>query len=317
MTEDTSRPTPTADDIKNALSKTGFLLEYHVAQSLRQRKFYVDIGRAYPDPETGKSREIDVFASMDRDVRRQPVSVTITTNLIIECKNSSGPFVLIGDHGQDYTGIDASVILSFDPLHMGFPKIESSSKVKLRLDHLPGSATQDDFMGYQLLRVNRQNNVWKADNSSIYDSILYPLAKAWSHEIKLYRESDEDGGYQKWEYPFLTYVHPIIVTSGQVFAVDVTTGEPDVSEVKWARVRRDFKSRELDCNLRADVVSFSHWEEYVDARIMKIMNSAHDTIAKNVHLFDPEWLLTNCGEPKYKDYFYEWLNDVRKERNRK
>lgn len=320
MTEEISRPTPTADDIKDALNRTGFLLEYRVAQSLRQRKFSVSISQAYPDPETGKSREIDVFADIGRDARRQPVDISITAELIIECKNSSGPFVLIGDHGEDYVGIDDAVVLSFDPLRLDFPKaLHKAVEYELKLDHLPGAPVKDDFTGYQLLRVNRQNNTWKADNNAVYDSILYPLAKALFHRLDVQNEDDEDLE-DEWKYPFLTYLFPIIVTSGQVFTVDVTSGEPEVSEAKWARVKRSFHSHERNADLRADLVSFKYWEEYIDSRVIKIVDSAQDVLAKNIHLFDPEWLLSNLGEPEGEDnkaYFHEWLNGVREQRNRK
>ena len=252
MTEEISRPTPTADDIKDALNRTGFLLEYHVAQILRRREFSVNISRAYPDPETGKSREIDVFADIERDAKRQPVDITISAELIIECKNSSGPFVLVGDHGEDFVGMDDNVILSFDPLRLNFPKaMHKAVEYDLHLDALPGAPVKDDFTGYQLLRINRQNGAWKADNNAVYDSILYPLAKALFHRVDVNNEDDENVELQ-WRYPFLTYLFPIIVTSGQVFTVDVTSGEPEVSEVKWARVKRSFFSNERNADLRAD-----------------------------------------------------------------
>jgi hypothetical protein len=117
-----------------------------------------------------------------------------------------------------------------------------------------------------------------------------------------------------WEFPNLYYIFPIIITSGQVFTVDVTSGEPEVSMAKWARVKRSFKSEDLECDLRADLVSFDHWEEYLKSRVIKIMDSAENAIARNMHLLDPEWLLTNYGEPADGEYFHQWLDDFRQTR---
>ena len=324
MEDETARTTPTPEDIETALNKTGFLLEHRVAQSLRKRQsFYVNIAHAYPDPESGKSREIDVLAAVDHDVTREPdVKIMINAELIIECKNSSGPFVLIGDHGEDFPWLNESVALSFDPLQLNFPKAaDATVESNLKLDRVPGMATVDEFTGYQLLRLNRQNSVWKADNNAVYDSILYPLAKAWQHQLKLneeeLQEEIKESETGDWKYPSLTYMFPIIVTSGQIFVVDVTSGQPEINEAKWAKIKRTFKSKELSCDLRADVVSFQHWEEYLDARIVKVVKSAHDVLAKNTHFFDPEWLSANLGEPEYSEYFHEWLNHVRKERDRR
>src|ERR1700749_216790 len=100
---------PSSEDIESALNKTGFLLEHRVAKLLRGYRIAsevvpeVTVGDAYQDPESGKSREIDVYADFYEFVKRDPeISVQVSVTLIIECKNSSGPFVLIGDHGMKY-----------------------------------------------------------------------------------------------------------------------------------------------------------------------------------------------------------------------
>jgi hypothetical protein len=89
---------------------------------------------------------------------------------------------------------------------------------------------EDEFTGRQLLRLARQNKVWKADNNAIYDSILYPLAKAWSYTIdqvqKDKQEDEERHGIERWRFPWLYYFFPIVVTSGQLFVVDVSDGNP-------------------------------------------------------------------------------------------
>ena len=241
MTEDTSRPTPTADDIKDALNRTGFLLEHRVAQTLRRPPHWnASVSHAYPDPETGKSREIDVFASIERYISREPEELAVTAKLIIECKNSSAPFILIGDRQAELPYIDNSVILTFDPLRLKFPKAPMKlARLELNLEHLAGSIMDDEFTGYQLLRLVRQNKVWKADNNAIYDSILYPLAKAWSYTIDRVRqdkeEDEEQHGIEPWRFPWLYYFFPIVVTSGQLFVVDVSDEDPQVSEAKWAK----------------------------------------------------------------------------------
>jgi hypothetical protein len=253
--------------------------------------------------------------------------------------------VLIGNHGEDLPWVKDSVILSFDPLRMSFPNTaeklvrhelnldplrmsfpntaEKLVRHELNLEDPPGSQEKKDFTGYQLLRVSRQSNTWKADNNAIYDSILYPLAKAWSYQVdRHHREREEDReehGMEYWQFPSIYYVFPIIVTSGQVFTVDMTSGEPEVSEVKWARVRRSFNSEDLKCDLRADLVSFDHWEEYLGSRIIKIIDYAENALARNVHLYDPEWLLSNFGEPDDpddQDEFNSWLIYFREEKKR-
>src|ERR1700683_1162438 len=172
-------PSPTSNEILSALNRTGFMFEYRVAQTLRNKGFSTNINHAYPDPESGKSREIDVSANLDRDIERQPVSLNLGVSLVIECKNGLNPFVLIGERNQNPVDFDNSVFLSFDPYALEFKgRIYERVKYELDFGGLPGCWRREDFVGYQLIRMNQQNGNWKADNNSIYDSILYPLAKA-------------------------------------------------------------------------------------------------------------------------------------------
>jgi hypothetical protein len=51
-------------------------------------------------------------------------------------------------------------------------------------------------------------------------------------------------------------------------------GTPQVSEAKWAKIKRSFNSEDLKCDLRADIVSFDHWEEYLESRVVRIIDGA-------------------------------------------
>src|SRR5262245_48191148 len=108
MTEDLSAQKPTVQEISSALARTGFLLEHRVAQGIRPLGFDIEISRAYRDQDTGQSREIDVFAEIDRTVGKRPFNIEISGHVIIECKNNTGLFVLIGDCGRDYAYFDRS-----------------------------------------------------------------------------------------------------------------------------------------------------------------------------------------------------------------
>jgi hypothetical protein len=341
VAESSSGQVPTTEEIVSALSRTGFILEYRVAQALRRLGYDASVSYAYPDPESGKSREIDVFATIDHDITRPPVEIVLTGELIIECKNSFNPFVLVGERGQDRSYYDDSVMLSFDPLYLEFPgaKPHNSIRANLKLARLPGSAGLEEFVGYQLIRMNQQNNIWRADNTGIYDSILYPLAKAWRYRIRANtvepqesaeedegdeieeaeaeyeeEEEEEERSFPDWDFLSLSYFFPIIVTAGPVFTVDVTGQEPEVNEVKWARLKRTFSSKEMSTDLRADLVAFRHFESYLEARVNKVLASAENVLATNIHFFDPEWLVSNLGEPKYKRYFDDWINGIRSRR---
>lgn len=310
-------PTPTSDEVISALNRTGFLLESRAAKTLREAGFYVRVNDAFPDPESGKSREIDVYASIDLDVTRPPVDFTISGEVVLECKNSSAPFVLIGDRNHSPVYDSDAVILGFDPLSLTFPGARFRSMYpELGLYSPSGYRAPGDFIGHQLIRMSRTSGTWKADNSSVYDSILYPLAKAFQYRHELNTEEDEGGSYHEWTYLHLIYIFPVIVTAGQVLTVDVGEDEPQVNAVPWASLTRSFSSKDLNADLMADVVSFEYYEDYLNSRILATLNNVKNTLAANIHLYDPEWLLANLGQPKNKELFDAWLTDIRTNRKR-
>jgi len=56
---------------------------------VRQAGFDTMINHAFPDPESTKSREIDVVAEVTRQIKRIPVSISVAMKLIIECKTQT------------------------------------------------------------------------------------------------------------------------------------------------------------------------------------------------------------------------------------
>jgi len=71
------------------LDTQGYLLEMRTASAFRAAGFDVRQSSHYVDPETGKSREVDVIA-LDPDV----VGI-INISFIVECKSSNKPWVLL------------------------------------------------------------------------------------------------------------------------------------------------------------------------------------------------------------------------------
>ncbi len=313
MTEESPSRVPTGSDVISALGRTGFLLEYQVAQVLRGHGFSTYLNYPYPDPETGKSREIDVSADKETHIHRQPVEVYVQIELIVECKNTPNPFVIIGERGRPFSGSSESFKVTFDPLRLRFPGPPYETIWStLKLGSLPGMLTMEDFIGRQLVRMNQHSGNWRADNEGVYESILQPLAKARAHLRSL---NDEDVDPKPWECPYITFYLPILVTSGPVLTVTVTNQGHVVDQVGYAAFQRAFHTDAGFKSLIMDVVSYEHLDTYLKTRVVRIFESAETAIRSNIHLYDPEWLLANRGEPKNVDLFNSWLESIRKSRD--
>ena len=89
------------------------------------------------------------------------------------------------------------------------------------------------FIGRQLVKMYRKDGKWQSTNQFIYDSIIYPLAKAAESERVFEEDSSSDSEVQPWYLPTFTYILPVLVTAGTIYTVDVMSGDsPIVAEAK-------------------------------------------------------------------------------------
>jgi len=70
-----------------AINKSGYLLEQRVADMLAEHGYYVETNPAYPDPETGKSREFDVSAIAGARLAKKRMDF-IFPIVVAECENN-------------------------------------------------------------------------------------------------------------------------------------------------------------------------------------------------------------------------------------
>jgi hypothetical protein len=307
---------PSPDEIVSALEGTGFLLEHRAAQELIDAGFSVVINDAFPDPDTGKSREIDLFGGMDYEI--DEVHLVIMATVLIECKNTPNPFVAVGTNSSRWDRLDESASIAFDPLNLDFgshAKMSIFSELDLR--RLPGNTQKETFVGHQLVRMNRRNGTWQADNSSVYDSILFPLFKARQHRItsNSAETNKKKHGLERWEYPLIDHIFPVLLTTGEVFTVAVNRdARPAVEKVEWTTLKRVFNPSDLRSSLRVDVVDFNHFQAYLSKRVSATVSHTYRTLKANKNLYDPEWLLANFGEPRHAQMFDAWLNAVRRKK---
>ncbi len=81
----------TSAEIKEAISRSGYLLEQRVETVIGKHGYFVTANAAYPDPLTGKSREIDIDAISAFKLSRK--WEFIFPRLLCECENNKQPIV--------------------------------------------------------------------------------------------------------------------------------------------------------------------------------------------------------------------------------
>ena len=89
MPEKSHIPTIDDDEMRRAIGRSGYPLEQRVRRILERRGYYVQTNEAYPDPDTGISREYD-FSAMTAVGRERDFVFTI---IVGECQNNAQPIV--------------------------------------------------------------------------------------------------------------------------------------------------------------------------------------------------------------------------------
>jgi hypothetical protein len=92
-----STPMISEEEMRDALLRSGYLLEQRVAHVLDQRGYYVDTNAAYPDDVTGKSREFDIDALTMVDLGAYDF---LFVNVLCSCVNNPQPLAFIIQDAQ-------------------------------------------------------------------------------------------------------------------------------------------------------------------------------------------------------------------------
>ena len=84
----------TRAEMKDTLLRSGYLLESRIESQLREYCGYVEANATYPDPETGKSREFDLYAITAYPAGNNDHDFLFGV-LLVECINNPQPLVIL------------------------------------------------------------------------------------------------------------------------------------------------------------------------------------------------------------------------------
>jgi hypothetical protein len=293
-------------EVLTALDQTGFLLEQRVAQLFDSlNDFEVEANVPYRDRITGKSREIDVVADYTNFAGDSRIGAPfVRAGFIAECKNSRDPFVVIGVASKgSRLHYRNCYLAAFDPLKMGWNDIFDTISY-LKLYNVDGVTLSGGFKGRQLVKLQRQQGKWRANNAGIFDSIVYPLAKATESQMS---GLESNGDYEEdYEHPSFHFFHSLLITCGPIYTVSVSKDESRVQQVPWAPFVRAFNDDDLKGDYLFEIVEYRHLKDYIERRAMRFIHGVEKLFIDHGRVFNPSWLLRSFGEPRDLEAFNDW-----------
>jgi hypothetical protein len=181
---DERKPPPTPEEVIAAIRQTGFLLEHDVATVVTAAGFHAVLGKAFEDPDEGKSREIDVWGYHQFFREEEKYRMHVVAQLIMGCKATTNPYVIVGRPIGDGSTVRPQSTSSFMTssarrrLHPHLRRRTRSTPEAasewLGLHEIPGSPSLATRRGSQIVRMDRKKQ-WEASNTGVFDSLVYPL----------------------------------------------------------------------------------------------------------------------------------------------
>ena len=106
------------EDVRKALERSGYLLEYRLVTLLRERKYWVRANSAVPDPYTSKWRELDLRTVKKVTRHAEEFGCFIFGEILVECANNPQPIAFMTRKAEDSILYREDVKLSGYPLYV-------------------------------------------------------------------------------------------------------------------------------------------------------------------------------------------------------
>lgn len=236
--------------------------------------YSVATNRAFTDPEEGKSRELDVWAykSWMNDTERR---VNVACSLLVECKNTTAPFAFLTRPLRPLQRAPEEFLFT---LHTHESPYEDEEKKFVRrtpafyalgLDQHYW-ATVNPVKAVHISRLDRKGGTWHANNTGVFESLTYPMAKAL-RVVKASFRNPNRGFNADRDWSHVLMFVPVAVIASKLFVVDGTLAEPAASEIPHVRFQRELKAKSFDGVFGIDFVQREHLSRFVTEQVEPFM----------------------------------------------
>lgn len=262
---------PNANEILEAVKSSGYLMEQEIATLLETLNFRVRTNRAYLDPDESKSREIDVWA-INRAFHKDSIKLSIFVELICECKNNSNPFVFLlrNKNAADNLRVPEEYLFPVSSYEKELESEEGNRRYRLHPAFLHLGLDQHHYFyqqekkAVQFAKIVRERKAWQANHAGVYDSLLYPIAKALQARKT---EVKPSGQYRNGDWRHVWLFFPIIVLKSNIYCIDTTVENPEPVIVPQVTFIREFRAKNLQGTYAIDFVTQKGLQEFIQARI--------------------------------------------------
>lgn len=269
--------TPTKDDVRKAIERSGYVLEQRICPVIEKNNFIAFPNEQFEDQDEGKSREIDVRARR-ADFLQDPENTLdmFETNILIECKNNSIPFVFfthtpfpLESERVQFYGYPIDAVRLEDPKLINTKKYIYLNKTYIAQYHHYYHSLPIASQFCKIVLGNKGKKTWSTSHEDIYE-VVEKITKASMYYRSLPMNMmilENKRGVVN-----LGTIYPVLLFSGQIYqySVDGTLEECDHLLLNWK-----VQSKKVVGNFYIDVMKESYLPTYLD-----MINDEHDNTVK-------------------------------------
>jgi len=192
----------------------------------------VDHARAYSDPATQKTRQIDIVASLHRSVK--PDEAGASLHIVVECKKSTTPWVVFtAPRNVEYPSFESETVADVISRDVLWQTVGSFHGTSILLQPVGG-------LGHGAVRVNFANKQHGAQPKEERTEAEYPPFVALQEVLSAARALGTENEYAwKQEHldQYLEIVVPIVVLDAPLFTFELTPeGTSQLLEVDFVKM---------------------------------------------------------------------------------
>jgi len=284
----------TTKEMKGAILRSGYLLEQRVEPVLEKEGYFVNTNAAYPDPLTGKSREIDIEALSAFKISRD--FDFIFPYLICECENNHKPLVFFIKDSP------ISFLFHEEVKSAGIPSQFIEKKTSTKYGYKPKGRKSyidlPDFLNFekyhhyckglfstQYCTFTQKNiqNPWIAFHSESQHDSFTNLIFALEAKIDEYYESYILPRKNEKENINIQVFYPVLILQGDLYSAQIKKRKLELKKCQHIQYRKEYFTREKQTTYQIDVISESFLPKYLKM-VNKEMENAKKILKRKIKI---------------------------------
>jgi len=282
------------EEMKEAILQSGYLLEQRVEPVLQKAGYFVTTNAAYPDPFTGKSREIDIEALSAIKISRD--FDFIFPYLICECENNQQPIIFFIKDSP------ISFLFYEEVKSVGIPsrflERKKSTKYGYKFKGRKLYIGLSDFLNFekyhhyckglvstQYCTFTRKDiqKPWIAFHSYVQHDSLTNLLFALEAKIDEYYESYVSPSKNEQNNINIQVFYPVLILQGDLYSAQIRKGKLELKKCKHIQYRKEYFSKKKQTTYQIDVISESFLPKYLKI-IDKEMEMAKKILKRKIKI---------------------------------